>query len=166
LSKSTKSNVALTLILSFVLLLALPHSSQAQMNQPQLQPATTLSPSALVQPAELAQMLRSGKNNPLILNVGPRMLFVQAHIPGAEFIGAGSDPDTIARLKTRVASLPKKSAIVLYCGCCPWDRCPNVAPVFFALQKLGFTNVKVLYIADNVGADWVYKGYPTTSGNQ
>jgi len=26
---------------------------------------------------------------------------------------------------------------------------------------MGFTNVKVLYIAQNFGADWVSKGYPT-----
>jgi hypothetical protein len=25
---------------------------------------------------------------------------------------------------------------------------------------MGFTNVKVLYIAQNFGADWVNKGYP------
>jgi len=29
---------------------------------------------------------------------------------------------------------------------------------------MGFTNVKVLYIADNFGADWVDKGYPTAKG--
>ena len=29
---------------------------------------------------------------------------------------------------------------------------------------MGFTNVKVLYIADNFGTDWVYKGYPTIKG--
>ncbi|HEX8926208.1 MAG TPA: rhodanese-like domain-containing protein [Terriglobales bacterium] len=159
-----KSNLALTLVICGVLLLTFSPALRAQWNQPQ--PATTLKASALIQPAELAQTLRSGKNKPLIFNVGPRMLYVQAHIPGAEFIGPGSDPDTITRLTTRVASLPKKSAIVLYCGCCPWDRCPNVAPAYTALQKLGFTNVKVLYIADNLGADWVYKGYPSASGNQ
>jgi hypothetical protein len=29
---------------------------------------------------------------------------------------------------------------------------------------MGFTNVKVLYIADNFGADWVNKGYPVAKG--
>jgi hypothetical protein len=30
---------------------------------------------------------------------------------------------------------------------------------------MGFINVKVLYFADNLGTDWVYKGYPTVRGN-
>jgi hypothetical protein len=28
---------------------------------------------------------------------------------------------------------------------------------------MGFTNVKVLYLANNFGADWVDKGYPVES---
>ena len=46
--------------------------------------------------------------------------------------------------------LPKASFIVLYCGCCPWNHCPNVGPAFKQLRDLGFTNVKVLYMADNL----------------
>jgi thiosulfate/3-mercaptopyruvate sulfurtransferase len=30
---------------------------------------------------------------------------------------------------------------------------------------MGFTNVKILYIADNFGADWVEKGYPVGKGD-
>jgi hypothetical protein len=29
---------------------------------------------------------------------------------------------------------------------------------------MGFTNVKVLYIAHNIGDDWVNKGYPVERG--
>jgi hypothetical protein len=29
---------------------------------------------------------------------------------------------------------------------------------------MGFTNVEVLYLADNFGADWVSKGYPVEKG--
>ena len=29
---------------------------------------------------------------------------------------------------------------------------------------MGFTNVKVLYLADNLGANWVDKGYPVERG--
>jgi hypothetical protein len=29
---------------------------------------------------------------------------------------------------------------------------------------MGFTKVKVLYIADNFGTDWVDKGYPSVKG--
>jgi thiosulfate/3-mercaptopyruvate sulfurtransferase len=53
---------------------------------------------------------------------------------------------------------------VLYCGCCPWSHCPNVHTAYQELQALGFTSVKVLYIADDFGTDWVDKGYPTAKG--
>jgi hypothetical protein len=30
---------------------------------------------------------------------------------------------------------------------------------------MGFTNLKVLYISNNFGADWVEKGYPVAKGD-
>jgi hypothetical protein len=30
---------------------------------------------------------------------------------------------------------------------------------------MGFTNVKVLYIANNFGTDWVSNGYPVAKGD-
>ena len=68
-------------------------------------------------------------------------------------------------MRTRVALLNRKTFIVLYCGCCPWNRCPNVAPAFKLLRDLGFTSVKVLYMANNLGSDWVDKGYPVERGH-
>jgi hypothetical protein len=32
------------------------------------------------------------------------------------------------------------------------------------MKSLGFTRLKVLYIAENFGADWVDKGYPVDRG--
>jgi thiosulfate/3-mercaptopyruvate sulfurtransferase len=144
----------------------LPQSLFAQRSADQTQPASALSQSQLIRPEELVKVLQSGKSKPLMLNVGPRMLYVQAHIPGAEFIGPGSGPEAIKQLRTRVQSLPHTMWIILYCGCCLWTHCPNVSPAYAELHKLGFTNVKVLYIADNLGTDWVYKGYPTILGKQ
>jgi thiosulfate/3-mercaptopyruvate sulfurtransferase len=141
--------------------LSLPQAGLAQWNGNQIQPATALSPSALIQPSELVKALQSKKKQPVILNVGPRMLYLQAHIPGAEYIGPGSDPEAVKQLRARAQSLSHSSLIVLYCGCCPWSHCPNVAPAYSELQRMGFTNIKVLYIANNLGTDWVYKGYPT-----
>jgi thiosulfate/3-mercaptopyruvate sulfurtransferase len=116
-------------------------------------------------PEDLVKILQSPKGEkPLILNVGPRLLFVQAHIPGAEYIGAGSEPQGIQALRNRVKSLPHNKFIVVYCGCCPWDHCPNVHPAYSELRAMGFTKMKVLYIPNNIGADWVYKGYPTARG--
>jgi hypothetical protein len=113
---------------------------------------------AEITPQTLVRAMQSNQRSKLlILNVGPRVLYAQAHIDGAEFIGPTSDQRGIDLLRQRVKSLPKNQQIVLYCGCCPWDRCPNVRPAFAALKKLGFTNVKVLYIANNIGTDWVEK---------
>ena len=116
-----------------------------------------------VTPEELAKQLQSG-NAPLILNVGPRVLYDQAHIRGAEYVGAASSEEGRAKLREHVKAFPKNKAIVLYCGCCPWEHCPNIRPALAELQKLGFTRVKVLFVAHNIGADWVEKGYPADKG--
>lgn len=118
----------------------------------------------LISPEELVKIIQANGPKPLILSVGPQMLYTQAHIPGAEFIGPGSEPAGIEALKQRVKGLPKTKAIVIYCGCCPWSHCPNVEPAYKQLRAVGFTKVKVLYIANNLGVDWVYKGYPTVRG--
>ncbi|MGA3055341.1 MAG: hypothetical protein ABSD63_14120 [Candidatus Korobacteraceae bacterium] len=135
--------------------------------QMQAQSASELAPDSaqLVSPEDLVKILQSpNSEKPLVLNVGPHLLYMQAHIPGSEYIGAGSDSQGIESLRRRVKPLARKTFIVLYCGCCPWSHCPNVQPAYNELHKAGFTNVKVLYIADNFGTDWVYKGYPTIKG--
>ena len=115
----------------------------------------------LIPPAELNTLLaQKPANPPLILQIGSKMMYTQAHIPGAEYIGAGSQTTGIDALKARVASLKKSAPIILYCGCCPWGRCPNVGPAYATLAALGFTNVKVLYIENDFGTDWAAKGYP------
>lgn len=124
------------------------------------QTANTIAPLDTIEPADLVKLL---PKKPLILNVGPKTLFAQAHIPTAEYIGMTYEPTGIKALDDRVQKVPKKTLIVLYCGCCPWDRCPNMAPAMAEMKKLGFTNIKALHIAQNFGANWVYAGYPTTS---
>ncbi len=117
----------------------------------------------LIQPAELVKLL-SGKKKPLIIQVGFRTLYEQAHIPGSEYVGPASQPEGWQQLHKRVQGLSRKQLIVLYCGCCPWSHCPNVRPAFKELTDLGFENVRVLYIANNFGTDWVDKGYPVSKG--
>lgn len=120
---------------------------------------------AQITPQALVRIMQSNQRSKLlILNVGPRVLYAQAHIDGAEFIGPTSDSRGIELLRQRVKNVAKSKQIILYCGCCPWDRCPNVRPAFAELKKLGFTNVKVLHIANNIGSDWVEKDYPTARG--
>lgn len=118
---------------------------------------------ALVQPADVVKLLKSAEK-PLIVQVGSRLMFEQAHIPGAVYAGPGSQPAGIELLASRVAGLPKDAFILIYCGCCPWGRCPNMAPAYQRLHAMGFTNVKAMYIASNFGDDWVSRGYPVEKG--
>jgi thiosulfate/3-mercaptopyruvate sulfurtransferase len=143
----------------------LPQSSFAQWGAAPIQSATALPQSQLMTPEELVKVLQTRKVKPLILNVGPRVIYVQAHIRGAEFIGSASEPDALQKLRARVHSLPRSTFIVLYCGCCPWTVCPNINPAYTELHRMGFTRVKALYLADDIGRDWVNKGYPTDAGN-
>ena len=118
----------------------------------------------LIQPQGLLKALQSDSSKPLVLYVGPRFLYAQAHIHNAEFIGPASDPQSLDNLRRYIAALPRNSFIVLYCGCCPWDHCPNIRPAYKELRKSGFTGVKVLYLANSFGTDWVDKGYPVDKG--
>jgi rhodanese-related sulfurtransferase len=127
-------------------------------------PASSIPTADLIQPADLATTLQAASPKPLILQVGSHILFAEAHITGSEYTGPTNQPTGIQSLKDRVATLPKDTAIVLYCGCCPWDRCPNIASAYNLLHTMGFTNLKVLYIADNFGTNWVAKGYPVAKG--
>lgn len=119
-----------------------------------------------LKPEVLLQMQKAkGAEKPLILQVGSHMLFAQAHIPGSEYTGPGSQLAGIQQLQTRVNTLSRKKIIVLYCGCCPLNRCPNLGPAYAKLREMGFTNVKVLYLPNNFGTDWADKGYPVEQGN-
>ena len=88
-------------------------------------------------------------------------MFDQAHIPGSEYAGPGNTGAGLQVLRNRVAGLAKDAPILIYCGCCPWARCPNMAAAHDVMVELGFTNVKAMIINDNFGTDWVDKGYPT-----
>lgn len=130
----------------------------------EVHPASSIPASSLIQPADLAAELKNpALTKPVLLHVGFRKLYAQAHIPGSDYAGPGGDDDGLKALSERVAKLPKDAPIVIYCGCCPWSHCPNVAAAFDRLRDMGFTQVRVLYIAENFGADWVDKGYPSVT---
>lgn len=156
LKRISKMGSALALAL---LTMQFPVLARSQFTTP---PAAATMPGAqLIQPEQLKMLLSAAASTrPLILQVGSRLMFDQAHIPGSEYAGPGSRDEGLNRLRGRVKTLAKQGFIVLYCGCCPWDRCPNVGGAYKILHDMGFTNVKVLYIAQNFGADWVNKGYP------
>ena len=123
----------------------------------QAQSAKTIDSKYLMEPTNLVGILLQ---KPIILNIGPRSIYDQAHVPGAEYVGMTSQPEGIKALRERAKKLPKDKLIVLYCGCCPWDVCPNAAPALNELKAMGFKNVRVVHIAQNFGHDWVSMGFP------
>lgn len=110
----------------------------------------------LIEPAMLAATLtKNPENAPLIFNIG-----AVEDIKGAKHIGAVSNAENMKRLKNDVSALPKNTAIVIYCGCCPFTKCPNIRPAFVELKKMGFTNIKLLNLPANLKTNWVSHGYP------
>ncbi len=139
----------------------------AQENTATSEPGSAISiPQAqLIQPEALQHLLQAGgADKPLVLQVGSHVLFAEAHIPGSTYAGPGSETEGLHTLQSLVVSHSRKQFIVLYCGCCPWNHCPNIGPAYQQLHGMGFANVKVLYLADNFGADWVDKEYPVEHG--
>jgi rhodanese-related sulfurtransferase len=118
---------------------------------------------ATVEPKDLAAQL--GKSPQVaVFQVGFGYLYRANHIPGSVYAGPGSRPDGIELLKKAAANLPHDREIVIYCGCCPWDKCPNIDPVIRALKDMGFAHVKALHLPTTFKADWIDQHYPTEKG--
>lgn len=118
---------------------------------------------AVVEPAALAQILQSGKA-PIVISVAFPVLYRAKHIVHAIDAGPGSKPEGLDALKKAVAGLPKDADIVVYCGCCPMLKCPNIRPAYRTLKELGFTHIRVLSIPTNMHDDWYVKDYPSENG--
>jgi len=112
----------------------------------------------LVQPPEVAARVQG----PLIIQVGVNVQFRAAHIPGSRYAGPASRAEGIELLRAAVSGQPMDRNIILYCGCCPWDKCPNIRPAFTALHDMGYTRVRVMMLPKDFKTDWDDKGYPTT----
>jgi hypothetical protein len=115
--------------------------------------------SDVIQPAGLAKELGKGLK-PEIACVGFDALYRTAHISGAVYHGPASTPEGLEDLKKWARAVPRGQRIVLYCGCCPMDRCPNIRPAFEALKQMGFTRLQILSIPQDFERDWVDKGFP------
>jgi thiosulfate/3-mercaptopyruvate sulfurtransferase len=97
----------------------------------------------------------SGGKLPLLISVGPG-----ATIPHSKAIGQAKDQENLDKLSALLKTVKKKETIVLYCGCCPYEHCPNVRPAIALLKEKGFRNYKLLNIPHNIKKDWIDKGYP------
>ena len=109
----------------------------------------------LTEPAALAQTLQSNKNIPLIYCVGPGVV-----IPHSIDIGMTGDKKNLQKLKETLSKVPRSANIVIYCGCCPFEHCPNVRPAIGLLKEMKFTNYHLLNLPHNIKTDWIAKGYP------
>jgi thiosulfate/3-mercaptopyruvate sulfurtransferase len=109
----------------------------------------------LAEPSELAAAIKSDKHVPLIFCIGPG-----AVIPHSIDIGMVKDERNLTRFKEEISKLPKSTNILIYCGCCPFEHCPNVRPAIALLQSMQFTNYHLLNLPTNIKTDWIAKGYP------
>jgi len=113
-------------------------------------------PQQLLAPADLAKVLKDPKSpQPIVFCIG-----MDAIIKGSIDVGPAVMPENLNTLKLKVGKLPKNAPIVVYCGCCPFSRCPNVGPAMQLLKDMKFTNYKLLNLPQNVKVDWIDKGYP------
>src|SRR5262249_33240160 len=140
--------------------------SLALFGQTEATPPDPWRPTDLIEPAAVAARLASGKAQPKIFYVGFPILYRSAHIPGAAFAGPASKRDALEQLKQTAAKLPRDQELIVYCGCCPWDHCPNVRPAFRALHEMGFTRLKLMSVPTNMATDWIAKNYPVERGAQ
>ncbi|HMI02238.1 MAG TPA: hypothetical protein VK541_07140 [Pedobacter sp.] len=117
----------------------------------------------LMSPQILATLISNfkGTDVPVIFNIGSVNT-----IKGAITIGPAGKDDGISLLAEKLKNVPKDRFIVIYCGCCPLFKCPNVRPAFNDLVKEGYTNIKVLNLATNLKTDWIDKGYPVEADNK
>lgn len=121
--------------------------------------------SQTLEPAQLAKMLTDKYSSmPTVVFVGFRSLYVGGHVPDASFHGTASTEQGLAELKSWAANLPRSADLVIYCGCCPLDKCPNIRPAYTALTNMGFKKLRVLVIPTSFAVDWADKGYPMQKG--
>jgi thiosulfate/3-mercaptopyruvate sulfurtransferase len=113
----------------------------------------------VVEPKDVAASL-SKAGAPVVLYVGPNVLYRSKHIPGSIYAGPGATPAGLEVLRTAVAKLAHNRDIVIYCGCCPWDHCPNIKPAMEMLKSSGFSKVKAMYLPENFKSGWIDRGYP------
>ncbi|HVW97225.1 MAG TPA: hypothetical protein VHA56_14735 [Mucilaginibacter sp.] len=112
--------------------------------------------SQLMEPSALAKSIADDdRKGIVILNIG-----AVEDIKDARHIGPVSNPENLKKLKEAVAGLPKNAEIVIYCGCCPFSKCPNIRPAFAELKELGFTDFKVLNLPVNLKTNWIADGFP------
>lgn len=149
--------ISVFLINSLVITSTKAQTSPAPM--PTLEKPNPWTENQLIEPAGLAALINNSKSDmPIIFNIG-----AVDDIKGAKHIGAVSNTENMEKFKHELNLLPHNTEIIIYCGCCPFSKCPNIRPAFLELQKTGFTNIKLLNLPTNLKTNWIAKGYPLAS---
>jgi hypothetical protein len=110
----------------------------------------------LIRPEILAARIGDGTaSNVLILNTGP-----VEDIKGAVNIGAVEDAHRLEKFRNYVDTVSRDRELIIYCGCCPLEVCPNLKPAYDILKQKKFKNFKILRLTQDLQEDWIDKGYP------
>ncbi|MDO9000982.1 MAG: rhodanese-like domain-containing protein [Bacteroidota bacterium] len=110
----------------------------------------------LIEPAELAKIINNpSAKKPIVYSIGPG-----GNIKGSIEMGAAQEKENLDKLKSTLSKFNKDSEIVIFCGCCPFEHCPNIRPAFTLLNEMKFTSAKLLNLSHNLKVDWIDKGYP------
>lgn len=161
---SSRTSLVISL-LTFLLALALVSLPVPTLHGQEKKAADSWYSSETMQPAQLAKMLTDKYVSiPTVAFVGFRSLYAGGHVPDASFHGTASTEEGLTGLKAWAASLPRSTELVIYCGCCPMDKCPNLRPAYTALSALGFKKLRVLVLPTSFAVDWADKGYPMQKG--
>ena len=115
--------------------------------------------SELVAPTTLAAQLRTITPGRSILCVGPTAAYRRAHVPNAILAGPDSKPRGLTLLSEAVKNIPHDADLIIYCGCCPFVRCPNIRPAYRALKEMGYIHIRILKLNTDLNTDWVEKGF-------
>lgn len=138
---------------------ALAEQAVIEGNKGRAQDSEPWSEAQLMAPAELAALLEGasagGEDVSRIICIGPGAL-----IPGSEDVGQTTHEANLEKLERLLSDEDRDRPVVLYCGCCPFERCPNIRPAFSLLNEMDFTGHRLLNLATNLKTDWIDKGYP------
>ncbi|WP_229689098.1 rhodanese-like domain-containing protein [Puia dinghuensis] len=116
-------------------------------------------PSQLLDPADLAARINHPSGvPPLVIGVGPSGL-----IKGSIETGPARDQHNLDKLKALLDKEDRNKEVIIYCGCCPFQHCPNIRPAFTLLNDMHFIHTRLLNLSHNIKVDWIDHGYPVTA---
>jgi len=111
-----------------------------------------------MEPSELAKIITDKRDSIVIISIGPFNT-----IPGGIHVGMTSEREGLDKFKAQLNSIDKNQKIIIYCGCCPFEHCPNVRPAIDVLKGMNFTNYYLLNLPNNLKINWTDKGYPVSN---